>query len=442
MPKEKVAPVIYGTREGADTLAPRPGIARVRLGRVAHIPQHASDPELILHSLMEQAAQPDRCLCDLSSPGTVPDSVRYGHILREHALDAGFTGKADNPAYMGLVGRCLDMIAGLWRLPADAAGYGVPAFSGEYAAMTAAAAALKRWRIRQAGHEGGMAVPNIVATPGRNPAWDTIADILGMRIRVAQPPYETTLAEACDPDTVMTVATVASTATSLDDDIPAISAELERIGLRYGLSAPLHVDATAGGFVKPFLDPRDKWDFRVPGVASISASTEWAGVTQVALGWVLWRDTADTPFSALADEIGRMDEREENGERFHFTMPGMPVLTHFHDMMRLGYDGHRVILYERANITERLLSGLREIPGLIPVGNDPRTPFIVFRPDAPGDAGSLWKALSLRGWKSTRVFLPPEYGGMPAIRIIIPYAMSEELAELFLADLGDIVSKY
>lgn len=49
------------------------------------------------------------------------------------------------------------------------------------------------------------------------------------------------------------------------DDITAIG----QLGLEYDI--PVHVDACLGGFLLPFLDDQPPFDFRVPGVTSISA---------------------------------------------------------------------------------------------------------------------------------------------------------------------------
>ena len=72
------------------------------------------------------------------------------------------------------------------------------------------------------------------------------------------------------------------------DDIAAIGEIGVKVGaflvlfsisfsLQYDI--PVHVDACLGGFLLSFLETDYQWDFRVPGVTSISADTHKYGLT-------------------------------------------------------------------------------------------------------------------------------------------------------------------
>ena len=67
---------------------------------------------------------------------------------------------------------------------------------------------------------------------------------------------------------------------------------LGKLALRYNI--PLHVDACLGGFLLPFLDLEKygipKFDFSVPGVASISADTHKYGLTPKGSSVVCYRN--------------------------------------------------------------------------------------------------------------------------------------------------------
>uniref|UniRef100_A0A0N4ZAT2 sphinganine-1-phosphate aldolase n=1 Tax=Parastrongyloides trichosuri TaxID=131310 RepID=A0A0N4ZAT2_PARTI len=72
------------------------------------------------------------------------------------------------------------------------------------------------------------------------------------------------------------------------DDIDEIS----KLGLKYNI--PVHVDACCGGFILPFIDEIkyniQPWDFRVPGVTSISADTHKYGLSPKGNSVVMYRN--------------------------------------------------------------------------------------------------------------------------------------------------------
>lgn len=67
--------------------------------------------------------------------------------------------------------------------------------------------------------------------------------------------------------------------------------EVSAVALRHGL--PLHVDACVGGFVLPWIERLGRsepaWDFRVPGVTSISADLHKYGYAAEGASVILWR---------------------------------------------------------------------------------------------------------------------------------------------------------
>ncbi|GMR62601.1 hypothetical protein PMAYCL1PPCAC_32796, partial [Pristionchus mayeri] len=77
------------------------------------------------------------------------------------------------------------------------------------------------------------------------------------------------------------------------DDIEALG----EIGLKSGV--PLHVDACCGGFLIPFFDQGDAvpaFDFRVPGVSSISADTHKYGLAPKGSSVILYKDKETRAF--------------------------------------------------------------------------------------------------------------------------------------------------
>lgn len=113
---------------------------------------------------------------------------------------------------------------------------------------------------------------SIVLPSTAHAAFDKAARLLGLRaVRVPVDPVTTrvsvsAMAEAIDDDTVLLIASAPNYPTGALDPI----AELGALAVERGL--PLHVDACLGGLALPWWpDPLPAWDFRVPGVSSISA---------------------------------------------------------------------------------------------------------------------------------------------------------------------------
>ncbi|CAF1269847.1 unnamed protein product [Adineta steineri] len=84
--------------------------------------------------------------------------------------------------------------------------------------------------------------------------------------------------------------------------------DISKIALEYGI--PLHVDACLGGFLIAFMDeagfPLKPFDFRVPGVMSISCDTHKYGFTPKGASVILYRtpEIREHQFYALGDWPG------------------------------------------------------------------------------------------------------------------------------------------
>ena len=96
------------------------------------------------------------------------------------------------------------------------------------------------------------------------------------------------LADACSDDTILVVGSAPTYPHGVIDpitDIAALAAEHRGI--------LCHVDACMGGFLLPFLDAlgrvREPFDFRVPGVTSMSADVHKYGYAAKGVSVILYR---------------------------------------------------------------------------------------------------------------------------------------------------------
>ncbi len=146
----------------------------------------------------------------------------------------------------------------------------------------------------RAREERGVTAPNVIVPATAHPAFHKAGHLLGVEIRVA-PVDETT---RVDVDAVRglidgrTIALVGSAGNYPYGTIDPIAA-LSELAVERDLW--LHVDACLGGFILPWGEQLGYdipvFDFRLPGVTSISADTHKYGYGLKGTSVVLYRDT-------------------------------------------------------------------------------------------------------------------------------------------------------
>ena len=127
----------------------------------------------------------------------------------------------------------------------------------------------------------GVTRPNIVMPVTGHVGLDKAGHLLGVTVRhvsvdpVTMTPSTRDLRRACDRNTLMILASAPQYAHGVMDPVTDIAA----LGL--SLNIPVHVDACLGGFLIAFAEriglQLDPFDFRVPGVTSMSADTHKFG---------------------------------------------------------------------------------------------------------------------------------------------------------------------
>ncbi|MGI8662104.1 MAG: pyridoxal phosphate-dependent decarboxylase family protein [Acidimicrobiales bacterium] len=142
----------------------------------------------------------------------------------------------------------------------------------------------------------GVTRPNLVKPETAHPAFDKACHLFGIEVRTSAIDPETTtvvvdaVAELIDDQTIAIIASACNYPYGTVDPIE----ELGRLGLERGVG--LHVDGCLGGFILPFGQELGydiaPFDFRVPGVTSISADTHKYGYAFKGASTCLFRDKA------------------------------------------------------------------------------------------------------------------------------------------------------
>ena len=142
----------------------------------------------------------------------------------------------------------------------------------------------------------GITSPNFVKSETGHPAFDKACHLLGVELRIApilpataQVDLEA-VAGLIDEQTIAILGSASNYGYGTIDDIAALG----QLALSRGVG--LHVDGCLGGFILPFGEqlgfPIPQFDFRVPGVTTISADTHKYGYGLKGTSLLLFRDRA------------------------------------------------------------------------------------------------------------------------------------------------------
>jgi len=250
----------------------------------------------------------------------------------------------------------------------------------------------------------GRVRPNIVVPDTAHLTFDRAAWYLGIAVRrvpvgagfAADVPA---MAAAMDEDTIALVGSAPCYPYGIIDDITALGVLAQQRGVW------LHVDACVGGFLSPFLERMghalNAWDFRVPGVTSISADIHKHGMAAKGASLLLVADEglrAHHRFESAAWARGPYVAYTSQGTR-----PGGAVAAAWAVMHHLGEAGYIRAAKRIMDAKARLMAGITATQAFDILTPSPHAIF-VFRPkDAALDTGRIAAAMDARGWLPGRM---------------------------------------
>jgi len=191
--------------------------------------------------------------------------------------------------------------------------------------------------------ERGITRPNVIKPETAHPAFDKACHLFGIELRHAPVDPGSTLvdvdwvADHIDGDTVALVGSACNYGYGTIDPITELSA----LALDHGVG--LHVDSCLGGFILPFAEECGVeipvFDFRVPGVTSISADTHKYGYALKGTSVLAFRDRAlrNAQYFFLTDwSGGKYCSPGMDGSR-----SGGLLAATWASMVQLGREGYR-----------------------------------------------------------------------------------------------------
>ena len=233
-----------------------------------------------------------------------------------------------------------------------------------------------------------------------------------------------------DRDTVMILGSAPEYPHGTIDPIEAMG----EVAARHGV--PLHVDACVGGMILPFMAMNGvalpPWDYRVPGVTSISADLHKYGYAAKGASTITYRRLELFAHQAFVKEDwpgGVFASPALLGTR-----AGGAYAAAWATLQRLGTDGYRELARRTHEAFTRLREGVPRIPGLAVLG-EPSGPLLAYGSCDPAVAiYAVGDRMEARGWSVNRVQHPEGLHAMVT-------AQHLGVVERYLADLAASVAE-
>ena len=275
----------------------------------------------------------------------------------------------------------------------------------------------------------GVRIPNVVLPVSAHVALRKGAHWMGIDVRDAPLTDDyvadvDAVADLMDDDTIAIVGSAGDYAHGLIDPIDRLGALAQERGVG------LHVDGCLGGFLLPWAEELGydvpPWDFRVPGVTSISADTHKYGYALKGTSVLLYRDAAlrSRQWFASTDWPGGL-----------YLSPGLAgsrsgglIASTWAAMVTMGREGYLAKAQAILSTNDVIKAGIRaHIPELQIIG-DPL--FMTSFQSSQVDVYLVNDALKERGWRMNSLQLPP------ALHFCVTGPNTQPgVAEDFLADL-------
>jgi sphinganine-1-phosphate aldolase len=234
--------------------------------------------------------------------------------------------------------------------------------------------------------------------------------------------------EAITPQTILMAASAPCFPFGVVDPIE----ELGKIALKNRLL--FHVDACMGGFMLPFMEELGyavpRFDFRVPGVTSISLDAHKYGYAPKGTSIILYKNRK------LRREQFFIHTEWPGGifasTTFMGTKSGGPVAGCWAIMNHFGRNGYREIVKDVMDTTQRIRAGIAGFDSLDIIGN-PDMSLLAFT-SKTGNIFNIGDALHRKGWYLDRLQFPD------ALHMTIT-RLNIGMEEKFLRDLADVLGE-
>lgn len=273
--------------------------------------------------------------------------------------------------------------------------------------------------------------PELILPYSGHAAFDKACHFLGMKI-VRVPVGEDFRADvaameaAVTPNTIAIVGSAPCWPYGVIDPIEALAEVAQRHNLW------MHVDACVGGYINPWLERLGyaipKFDFRVPGVRSMSADLHKHGFAAKPCSTVLYASKEYETYHYVPVNNWPVGEYKTAG--FVGSRPAGSIATAWAVMKYLGEDGYLETTRKSMEVRKRLVEGIEQIEDFKCLQND--STMIYFRSDSL-DMLTVIGGMAERGYFPFGVFNPP-------MLQLIPEPVSDDIINTYLASLREVAA--
>jgi sphinganine-1-phosphate aldolase len=249
--------------------------------------------------------------------------------------------------------------------------------------------------------------PEMIMPESAHVAWFKASEYFGVKIRLVPlledlSPNLKKLKRMINRNTVMILGSAPEYPHGTIDPIEALG----EIASKHKI--PLHVDACVGGFILPFMEMNGEgmplWDYRVPGVTSISADIHKYGYAAKGASTITYRNLdylryqmfvyQDWPGGVFASSalLG--------------TRPGGAYAAAWGVLQYFGKAGYRALAKDTLEAVNRLKAGVEKIPELAVMGN-PKGPLFAYKSISPDlNIYAVGDQMDAMGWQVNRNQFP------------------------------------
>jgi glutamate/tyrosine decarboxylase-like PLP-dependent enzyme len=315
-------------------------------------------------------------------------------FLSENALDPTVY-----PSLLRLENELVGMTLAHLRAPDGSAG--IFSSGGTESIILAVKAAREALRERRP----DVTQPELLLPVTAHAAFHKAAHYLGMRVVPVRVDPRTFTADVAHARELVSNATalIVGSAPSYAHGVIDPIAELAALAVERGV--PCHVDGCIGGFLLPYFErlgrELPRFDFRVPGVTSISMDLHKYGYAPKGASVVLFRDKALRRQAMFA--CSRWSGYTLVNTTIQSTKSGGPLAGAWAVLNHVGDSGYLEIARKLAGAMDALVSGIREIPELRLLG-DPRMTLLACASDEIS-VFVLCDEMKTRGW-----YIQPQLG--------------------------------
>ena len=417
------------------------------------LPQDGMDPDVaktIVEHIRLNEAKADQNFATFCTT----EMEKQADELMLEGLNTNAIDKSEYPRTAAMENYCVSMLGHLWGIPENEKFgddfIGTSTVGSSEGCMLGGLSLLFTWKHRA--KAAGLDVddlhkhrPNLVITSGYQVVWEKFCNYWNVEMRTV-PMHDDVLSldmdhvmDYVDENTIGIVGIFGITYTGGIDDIKKLDSLVEDYNKTAKLPIKIHVDAASGGFIAPFLDGFEPWDFRLKNVASINVSGHKYGMVYPGIGWIVWRkNTVDYLPQELRYSVAYLGDSVDS-IAINFSRSGAHIIAQYYNFIRFGFNGYKAVMENTRDVAKTLAKNLRELGIFDILVDGSKLPLVCWK--LKDNADRKWTLYDLEtklkefGWQVPAYPLPENLEKQTIQRIVVRPGMTMTILDDFLEDL-------